>query len=219
MTEYYFRHKDILLATVVCDGVGFSIKRVYVSSAVLPMLHSNEALNSWIRNRQTLVTRENAIDLYKLADIRHSDKDFVDVTYCLTITDCLWLCSDISKKWSSVSLYSNSFNKVFTSIAMGRQGFEGKLIRTPSPELSILGSSLKWVKKLNNRICLYKSFGGIAELEYSGCYSEYFASQLCQALGVSHAEYDLVKVDDKLCSCCEMFTNEYKHMIHTWKSI
>lgn len=84
----------------------------------------------------------------------------------------------------------------------------------PSPELSILGSSLKWVKKSNNRICLYKSFGGIAELEHSGCYSEYFASQLCRALGLSHAEYDLVKVDNKLCSCCEIFTNEYKHMIH-----
>lgn len=131
MTEYYFRHKDILLATIIYDGVGFRIKEVYVSSSVLPMLCDNEALNSWIRNRQTLVTRKNAIDLYKLAGIRHNDKDFVDVTYCLTVTDCLWLCSDRSKKWSSVSLYSNPFNRVFTNIAMGRQGFEGKLIRTP----------------------------------------------------------------------------------------
>ena len=210
---YYFKFKDMILADIEFTGLCFKIERIYKNSVVLPMLRDNKSFNEWISNRPTSITRNNAIDLFKTAGIK-SDSDFVDVTNCLSTKDCLWLTKDRDKKWSTVSLFSNPFNKVFTETARGRQGFSGRMIQTPSPELTIGGSSLKWCKKYNNGIYFYKSFGGMAELEFSGCYSEYLASQFCKYLGVSCADYRLSKVDNKICSVTKCFTSESSSSIY-----
>lgn len=213
MSEYELRYKDRLLAYLGCLGDLFYIAEVFVNSEVLFMLKSNDSLMQWIGKRQTLISRSNSIELFKTAGIK-SLKDFVDITYCLSICDCLWIIPRGSnKRWSDYSLFQNSFNSVLTKVAMGKIGFHGTVIKTPSPELVIGGSSLKWCKKVNGKILLYKSFGGLAELEYSGCYAEYFASQLCEYLGVRHVHYDLVGVNDILCCVSECFSNEHVSQI------
>ena len=205
---YYFKFKDMILAELEFNGLCFSIKHKYKSAIVLPMLESDTALNMWIANRPTQVSRNNALELFKTAGIK-TDSDFVDITNCLSLKDSLWITKDVNKSWGSVSLFSNPFNKVFTDVAKCKSCFNGRVIRTPSPELTIGGSSLKWCKKVGGIINLYKSFGGMAELEYSGCYSEFFASQLCEFLGIySYVRYGLTRVDDKICSCSECFTSE-----------
>lgn len=213
MERYYFKFKDRLLAEIIYDGVCFHVDKVYESNKLLYMLSSDSSFNNWVRDRQTLVSRKNAIEIFRLAGV-HSDKDFVDVSLCLSLQDCLWLCSDKTRLWKSVSLFSNPFNKVYTNVARCGNDFSSNVIRTPSPELTVGGSSLKWCKKLDGKILFFKSFGGMAELEYSGCYAEYFTSQLCRALGVSYVDYSLSKVNDIICSVSECFNSEDRSSIY-----
>lgn len=206
--KYYFKFKDTVLAELDFNGIYFRIVKRYVNAIVFPMLVSDKALNTWISNRPTSISRNNALELFKTAGIK-TDEDFVNITNCLSIKDCIWVTKDRNKLWSSVSLFSNPFNRVFTEVARCDYGFRGRTIQTPSPELTIGGSSLKWCKKMNNKIYLYKSFGGLAELEFSGCYSEFFASQLCEYLGIyNFVRYKLSKVDGRVCSVSECYTSE-----------
>lgn len=207
--RYYLKFKDIILADIDFDGFSFKILSRNIHNNILWMLNGDISLNKWISNRPTQISRHNSIELFKLAGIR-TDVDFVNITNCLSLQDSLWLTRDKNKPWKSVSLFSNPFNKVFTDVAKSSYGFTGKVIRTPSPELTVGGSSLKWYKRINNNIYLFKSFGGMNELESSGSYAEFFASQLCKYLNVyGYVNYDLSKVNDKVCSVSECFTSEY----------
>ena len=211
--RYYFRYKNDILATVklVSNNI-FSIEQLFVQpSAILYMLRDSNSFNKWISDRQGIF-RPFAGDIFKLGDIR-SDIDFVDVSLCLSLKDCFWLCSDINLKWEDINLFSHSFSEAYTKIASGLEGFRGTVIKTPSPEFSVLGSSCKFFKRQYDGIYLYKSFGGLAELEYSGVYSEYFVSQLLQFLDLDYVSYDIVKYDSRLFSKCKLFTSEYVNMI------
>ena len=209
---YYLKHKDTLVALIEYSNENFIVKDVVKSIPVILKLQKGDNINSWIVSRQTSISRVFAIELYKTQGIK-TIKDFVDYTYCLSVTDCFWLCSeDIS--FEKVSLYHNPFNKTYTDIAQGLQGFRGKTIHTPSPELTVGGNSMKWVKKYKNQIYYYKSFGSIAELEFSGSYAEYFVSQLAGVLDIDCVDYSLTKINNKICSVSKSFTNIDTHLIY-----
>ena len=208
---YYFKNKDTILATLNKIGDHFELIDLYVSLdiTVLYMLRSNDALNNWIDNRQTPLSRPYTMDLLKQAGIK-SRVDFVDISKCLSVTDTLWITNK-NEKLEEVSLFQNSFTKAYTDIASGFKGFNGRPLKSPSPELGIDGNSRKCFKRYSNDIYLYKTSGGLAELEYSGVYSEYFSSQLLSALGINqkyYTIYDIVKYNETLWSKCKLFTNE-----------
>lgn len=205
---YYFKHKDNLLAELSAIGNIFHIERVYKNAFVLPMLRNDISFNTWIQGRQALFSRPYVTELFKTAGIR-TILDFVNCTYCLSLSDCLWLCSDNDICWCDVSLFQNSFSKLFTDIAMCRHGFSGRVVRAMSPELSLGGNSMKFCRRSNGKILFYKSFGGMAELQYSGCYAEYFAGQLSAYLGVdNYVKYDLCMINNILWSVSGCYTSE-----------
>lgn len=209
---YYFKNKDSILAKVNRIGDHFEIADIYcdINNIVLFMLRSNDSLNSWIDNRQTAISRPYALELFKQAGIK-SRADFVDISMCLSVTDTFWMTFDSGKKWEDVSLFRNSFTKVYTDIACGLHGFNGKQIKSPSPELGVDGNSRKCFKRCNNSIGLYKTSGGLAELQYSGVYSEFLSSQFLRALGLRSnyfTEYNIIRYNNCLWSKCNLFTNE-----------
>lgn len=204
---YKFRNKDKVLAQGYFSGDLFVLTDVFVStSPVLYMLSSNDAFNEWVYHRQTPLSRFNGLALLKTAGVT-GRKSFVDATCCLSLRDTFWL-SDKALSWKSVSLFRNSFSKVYTDIASGVADFAGQIIKTPSPELSVLGNSCKFFKRAVNGIYLYKTSGGLAELQNSGVYAEFFASQLCNRIKVPHVDYEVVRTRGTLFSRCKLFTSE-----------
>lgn len=212
MKTYFLKHKDLLLAEISCELDSVRIDKVYHKPKLLFMLDSDYNMKYWLSTRQTLINRQNANELFKVAGIKFIE-DFLDVTMALSLSDCLWVTRDNSIKWSSVSLFTNSFNKVLTDIASGLYGHRGVFVKSPSPEFTIGGSCLKWCKRVDNDIKLFKSSGGLAELQYSGAYSEYLVSQLCSYIGVSHVRYDLTSVREMIVSVSSFYTNERVHSI------
>ena len=55
-------------------------------------------------------------------------------------------------------------------------------------------------RRFNKRVYLYK--GGSAEP-----YSEFYAAQIADTMGIKHVSYGLTKWKDTLCSTCELFTD------------
>lgn len=209
---YYFKNKNMVLAELSKVGDHFEIVNLYCdcSKIVLFMLRSNDALNTWIDNRQTAIDRPYAIELFKQAGIK-SRVDFVDISLCLSVTDTFWITLNYKQNWESVSLFRNSFTKVYTDIASGMYGFNGRRIKSPSPELGIDGNSKKCFKRYNSIISLYKTSGGLAELQYSGVYSEFLASQFLRALGIpfnKYTSYSIINYNNCLWSKCNLFTSD-----------
>ena len=212
--RYYFRYKDTILAELsLLNNDLFTIDKLYTKPNIITyMLQSNESFNKWVYERKGIY-RPFAEEIFKLGGVTNN-KSFVDVSLCLSLKDCFWLCNKISISWDSISLFSNSFSKSYMHIASGEEGFRGTIVRTPSPEFSALGSSCKFFKRQSDGIYLYKSFGWINELEYSGVFSEYFASQLCKYLKLdNYVDYDIVSYDNRLFSKSKLFTSESSNMI------
>ena len=70
----------------------------------------------------------------------------------------------------------------------------------PSPEFTTNGTLRKAWRRLNKKIYLYK--GGAAE-----SYSEFYAAQIADRMGIQHVSYGLTKCKDTISSTCELFTD------------
>ena len=208
--KYYFKNKDVVLAILSYDNEKFIIDKLLYdisSFVVLHFLSNDEKLNLWLRERQSSFGRVNMFDLFKLSYI-NSVLDFVLKTKCLSLNDTFWICSeDDNLIWNDVSLFKNDFDATATNIAWGTYSLD-LIVRGFSPEFSTKGVSMKCWQRIDSNIYLLKSKGGLAELEYSNVYSEYFASQLAEFLGFNHATYTLRKKSGVLASCSKLFTSE-----------
>lgn len=209
MRFFYFKNKDTVLAKTVWNGERFALCDLYINlKPVLYMLYSDDKLNKWIEDRATVLNRPYSGDLFKTAGI-HDSLSFVESSMCLSLTDTFWITEKTNISWKSVSLFRNSFLKVFTKIASGGMKYNGVLYKSPSPELCTDGASAKCFKRQDNNIYLYKSSGWINELLYSGIYSEYFVTQFIKALKLDNfVSYELVRYNDVLWSKCRLFTSE-----------
>ena len=209
--RFYVKNKDIILAVVAYNGFMFVIEDINYSVAninFLRFLQSNEDFNAWLNRRQSPFSRKNMHELFKESSIKNII-DFITISKCLSLNDTFWICSiSDNLKWKDVSLYSNHFSRVLTNIAWGSYNLDGKVIKTSSPEFCTNGISMKCWQRFNDNIYLLKSKGGLAELEYSNVYSEYFASQLAEFLGFNHVDYTLRKKSGILASCSKLFTSE-----------
>lgn len=129
MKTYFLKHKDLLLAEISCELDSMRIDKVYHKPKLLFMLDSDYNMKYWLSTRQTLINRQNANELFKVASIRFIE-DFLDVTMALSLSDCLLVTRDNSIKWSYVSLFINSFNKVLTDITSGLYSYRGVFVKS-----------------------------------------------------------------------------------------
>lgn len=165
-------------------------------------------LERFILNRKAPKHREHIDKLMKQCGCE-SLAGFLDVTHALSLNDTFWIkkYDDKRLKWDNVSLYRNSFNETIAKIAFDG-GLYGENFSSTSPEFGTDGMFAKcWVRE-NNSIKLIKrgSEGEInAGLEP---YSEYYASQIINALGIKHVEYDLGTKHNNVVSKCNLFTSE-----------
>ena len=220
MSEIFlFKFKDKVLATISYSLNSFHIETINVDhSVVFFMLRDDYMFNKWVEDRRTSIYRANYSELMKLAGV-HNDLDFVLATLCLSVADSFWLVkSDNNISWNSVSLFQNSFSSAYTKVASGQECFKGIVIKTPSPEMNVGGSSFKYVKRKDGVVSLYKSLspGGLlgVETSFSGAFSEYFVTQLLDFIAMTnyYVRYDLVShstsYTDVVCSKCDFITNE-----------
>lgn len=137
-------------------------------------------------------------------------KGVIDISKGLSLTDSYWVISDESLDFEKYNLFDNEFSKTLSLIAFTGYTSKVKGIKS-SPEFSTDGMLPKAWRRIDNIVYLYKgSSDQTWKVTNSGNepYSEYYACQIEEKMGIKHVDYDLKKWKGLLASVCPIFTSK-----------
>ena len=207
---------DVLLnfmAKRTIDGIDISITSINkdkVERLPLGMSPTSESLTRWLRHRTIPANRAYAQNFLSKNGL--SENDFIGILQIckgLSLTDCYWVTyPNDQKTFSEVNLFDNRFSQVLSQIAFTGYGSSPASKFRSSPEFTTNGMLPKAWRRKEGKVLLYK--GGTSGLANTGKepYSEFYAAQVAEAMGIPHVTYGLSKWKGQLCSTCELFTSK-----------
>ena len=132
----------------------------------------------------------------------------ISVSKGLSLNDSYWVVGeDFEGSFDQYNLYDNRFSQILAYIAFTGYGSSIRSSLMSSPEFTTNGMLPKCWRRISGKIVLYK--GGTSGASNAGNepYSEFYASQVAQAMGINAISYGLSKWKGILCSTCELFTS------------
>ena len=123
-----------------------------------------------------------------------SNNTFGIIRICkgLSLNDSYWVVEDgFEGKFENYNLYQNKFSRTLALIAYTEHGSNIARGFTSSPEFTTNGILKKCWQRVDGKIYLYK--GGTMDAANTGKepYSEFYAAQIAQTMGIKHVEYNL----------------------------
>ena len=171
------------------------------------MKKTDEGLMSWLRGRIAPSNREYADALLAKSGLSHNDtKGILQACRVLSLNDSYWVVEeDFTGKYADYNLYENDFVKVLSLIAYTGYGTSRARGFSSSPEFTTAGMLRKGWRRLNGMVLLFK--GGTSGAANTGNepYSEFYAAQVAERMGLRHVPYGLSLWKKCLCSTCELF--------------
>ena len=207
---------DVLLnfsAKRTMDGMDISITAINKDKTErlpLGMSPTSESLTRWLRHRTIPANRAYAQNFLSKNGL--SENDFIGILQIckgLSLTDCYWVTyPNDQKTFAEVNLFDNRFSQVLSQIAFTGYGSSPVSKFRSSPEFTTNGMLPKAWRRKEGKVLLYK--GGTSGLANTGKepYSEFYAAQVAEAMGIPHVTYGLSKWKGQLCSTCELFTSK-----------
>lgn len=171
---------------------------------------SPEGMYNWLSHRTIPKHREKVGDILRSLGISFGDtKGIIDVCMGLSLNDSYWTPQkDFEKSFAEMNLYENEFSGGLSLIAYtGNYMCLEKKLRT-TPELTTGGMLRKaWRFFGPNNIWLYK--GGTFGFANTGNepYSELYACQVAERMGINAVHYDIENWSGILASKCKLFTD------------
>ncbi len=176
----------------------------------LGMEVTDRGLAHWLKHRK--IPRNRAYIhsfLAKTGLSANRTMGIIDVSRGLSLNDSYWVVREgDSKTFAQCNLYENRLSELLASIAFTGYGSSVRTSVLSSPEFTTNGMLPKCWRRQSGKIYLYK--GGTAGASNTGNepYSEYYAWQVAQVLGVHAIEYHITKWKSCICSRCELFTSK-----------
>lgn len=197
------------------DAFGISTEILWVNKEkrnLLPLsLNKNlDNLSSWLRHR-TIPSNRAFVEnfLAKLGLNEKDTKGIIDICKGLSLNDSYWIVDENFKgTFANNNLYDNRFSQTLSLMAFTGYGSYVKSTFRSSPEFTTGGMLAKCWRRVNGKILLYKS--GTQGFANSGKepYSEHYAYQIAETMGLDFVKYNLSKWKGYLCSTCELFTDK-----------
>ncbi len=209
---YHIMNRERIIAEFDYIKNEFGTAVPQLVSGSLPEIYADMKLKSWLETRRCAKRRVEITHLLRKLGMTDL-KSFIDVSLGLTLTDTLWVKEgQADSKWKDVNLYDNEFSEIVSQTA-----FMGGLItpsfKTTSPEYGTGGMLPKcWIRRNEDVYLLKDGTRGIEGTAFEP-YSEYFVSQLENALGIDHIKYDLDCYHDRIVSSCKLITSKEVSMI------
>lgn len=174
-----------------------------------------EGIDRWIRHRTIPKNRAFVHDFLAKCGLNlNRPMNIVAVCKGLSLNDCYWVTdTDSDELFDKVNLYENPISNVLASLVFTGYGSSIRSSLISSPEFTTNGMLPKCWRRIGGKIYLYK--GGTTGAANTGNepYSEYYAAQIAQVMGINAVPYNLSKWKDTLCSTCELFTSlDYSYM-------
>ncbi len=192
-------------------GYVAKIERISERRKLLPLdlELTDEGIMKWLQNRVIPKNRAFVDEILQSLGLSSRDtKGIIDVCKGLSLNDSYWVVpEDFEGTFAAYNLYENRFSEIlslvaYTGVTQSDAAF------TTSPELTTNGMLPKaWRFIENEGICLYK--GGTSGFANTGKepYSEFYASQVAEAMGLNAVRYGLENWKGILASKCKLFTD------------
>ena len=135
--------------------------------------------------------------------------NIIRVSKGLSLNDCYWVVEEgFNGTFEKYNLYDNRFSQLLALIAFTGYGSSVRTSLVSCPEFTTNGMLPKCWRRVNGTIRLYK--GGTSGASNTGCepYSEYYAAQIAEVMGINSVSYNLSKWKGELCSVCDLFTSK-----------
>ena len=183
---------------------------------------TDKGLLQWLKRR--IIPKNRAFVqsfLAKLGLNVNDTKGIIDICKGLSLNDCYWVVDDtFSGTFDEYNLYDNRFDHTLSLIAYTGYGDTQKSEFASTPELTTDGMLPKcWRRMKDGKIILYKSGSSGAANAGNEPYSEYYAFQIAQAMGLNAVKYNLNQWKKRLCSTCELFTSKKLSYIPTGRIV
>ncbi len=175
----------------------------------LDLQENNDSLTKWIKGR-TIPSNRAYVEnfLAKLGLNEKDSKGIIDICKGLSLNDSYWIVDEhFIGSFEKHNLYHNPFSTTIAWIAFTGYGSVNRTTFRSSPEFTTNGMLAKCWRRVSGKIMLYKS--GTEGFANSGKepYSEFYAYQIAEAMGLNVVKYNLSLWKGKLCSTCELFTD------------
>ncbi len=185
----------------------YSINREKENLLPLGMKKDDEGLMEWLRGRIIPKNREFVNRFLSKNGLSHDDtRGILRVCRGLSLNDSYWVVEDdFEGTFDRYNLYENPFVKVLSLIAYTGYGNSRARGFSSSPEFTTAGMLRKGWRRIDGKIMLYK--GGTSGGVNTGNepYSEFYAAQIAEQMGVKHVPYGLASWKKCICSTCELF--------------
>lgn len=204
--EFYLLNKNTKLAKFKVKLIG-SLEKIEIIEIYCILPKWLEDLSSFIQSRRAPKKREHIEQLLKQSGC-DTIYGYLSITHALSLIDTFWVKPVNSKlTWENVSLYTHKFNEVVAKTAF-EGGLHGHNLSTTSPEYGTDGTFAKcWIRE-EGQVKLLKRGSTGARNAGLEPYSEFYISQIAEALGLYSVIYDLRNQNDRICSVCDIFTSE-----------
>ena len=175
----------------------------------LDLVVTDDGIAKWLRERVIPRNRANADAVLKTLGLSAGNvKGIIDKSLGLSLNDSYWVVPlGFEGTFKEYNLYENRFSSVLSLVAYTGVGQSHEAFTT-SPELTTQGMLRKaWRFIEGDGIYLYK--GGTEGASNAGRepYSEYYACQIAERMGLHAVHYDLENWKDILASKCRLFTD------------
>jgi len=202
---FTFRFSDGPQRVPVLGSVNTGLSRLFPAGLEL----SDEGLLRWLEARSIPKNREFVGAILSTLGLEINDiKGITDVCRGLSLTDSYWIVPKGSGlKFADFNLFENDFSPVLSLVAFTGYG-RSRTKLTTSPELTTNGMLRKgWRYFGKNDIWLYK--GGTQDAANAGNepYSEVYACQAAERMGLNAVHYELARWKGILASRCRLFTD------------
>lgn len=193
------------------DGQQCRICQIYhENEKMLPigMKIDDAGIMAWLRGRIIPKNREFVNSFLAKNGLSHNDtRGILNVCRGLSLNDSYWVVDDdFEGAFAEYNLFENAFAATLSLIAYTGYGSSRAKGFSSSPEFTTAGMLRKgWRRDKSGRIVLYK--GGTSGAANTGNepYSEFYAAQIAEQMGIEHISYGLAKWKKSLCSTCELF--------------
>ena len=215
--EYMLRlyDTDMLAFDLSEQGIeGLKVKILWINDAkehLLPleMERTDSGVLKWLQKRVIPKNRAYVAEILKTFGLSINDtKGIIDICKGLSLNDSYWVVPrDFTGTFAQYNLYENRFSEILSLVAYTGIG-QSDAAFTTSPELTTNGMLPKaWRFIPGEGIYLYK--GGTFGAANTGNepYSEYYASQVAQAMGLNAVTYGLENWKGITASRCKLFTD------------
>jgi len=216
-SAYELRLYDETLLTFSYEDAAFgtqTIQPLYVNEEkrqLLPLdlVADGDGIAKWLDRRIIPKNRAFVDEILKTMGLSRNDtRGIIDVCKGLSLNDSYWIVpAGFTGTFAAFNLYENRFSEILSLVAYTGYGGNDAAFST-SPEFTTNGMLPKaWRFIEGAGIFLYK--GGTSGAANAGMepYSEFYACQIAETMGLDATSYDLENWKGMLASKCKLFTD------------